>query len=139
MPNNSCAHGSEGGLFRCKDCGHGTSVCCRDCLLTKHSDLELHRIEVSLLSLKLSVFTNVHISGGMENFLKRRRFQPLGCAFNSVMTATPALALYLGRVCSQSSMFQVFIGSISTTVAATQKILSISVSSCCERGGSLPP
>jgi hypothetical protein len=139
VPNNSCAHGSEKGLFRCKDCGHGTSVCCQDCLLTKHRDLELHRIEVSLISLKLSIFTNVHISGGMEIFSKRRRFRTLDCAFNSVMMATPALALYLGRVCSQSSTFHVFIGSISTTVAATQKIPLIGVSSCCERGGSLPP
>ena len=69
FPNKSCAHGeSEEGLFRCKDCGHGTSVCCKDCLLTKHQDLELHRVEVHLLALKLSIYTNTHISGGMEIF-----------------------------------------------------------------------
>ena len=139
MQNNTCGHGSEEGLFRCKDCGHGTSACCQDCLLTKHRDLELHRIEVSLMSVKSSIFINARFSGGMENSSKRHRFRTLDCAFHSVMMATPALALYLGPVHSQFSTFRVFIRSTSTTVDATPKIPLIGVFSFCERGGSQPP
>jgi len=34
-------------LFRCQDCGHGSTLLCQDCLVLKHSDLELHQIQVS--------------------------------------------------------------------------------------------
>ena len=34
-------------LFRCKDCGHGHTLLCGSCIMSKHCELELHRIEVS--------------------------------------------------------------------------------------------
>ncbi|KJA16799.1 hypothetical protein HYPSUDRAFT_71075 [Hypholoma sublateritium FD-334 SS-4] len=33
------------GTFRCRDCGHGTSIMCRECLITRHGELELHQVE----------------------------------------------------------------------------------------------
>ncbi|KAM6489975.1 hypothetical protein JOM56_014554 [Amanita muscaria] len=35
----------EAGPFRCRDCGHGSQLLCRECLILKHHGLELHRIE----------------------------------------------------------------------------------------------
>ena len=35
------------GPFRCRDCGHGCRLVCKDCLLLKHDGLELHRVKVS--------------------------------------------------------------------------------------------
>lgn len=43
-------------------------------LLTKHRDLELHHIEVSLTSVKSSIFINACISSRMENSSKRHHF-----------------------------------------------------------------
>jgi hypothetical protein len=37
-------------LFKCKDCWAGAQLCCRDCLISAHADLPLHRIEVSCCS-----------------------------------------------------------------------------------------
>ena len=40
----------EEGSFRCKDCSHRSGLLCQACLIPKHRELELHRIEVRLLS-----------------------------------------------------------------------------------------
>jgi len=42
----SCLTGE--GTHRCLDCGHGTRLLCVGCMVTKHCELELHRVEVSM-------------------------------------------------------------------------------------------
>ena len=42
-----CSENQIDALFRCTDCGHGSAILCHSCLIVKHQDLELHRIEVS--------------------------------------------------------------------------------------------
>lgn len=42
-----CSENQIDALFRCTDCGHGSAIMCHSCLIAKHQDMELHRIEVS--------------------------------------------------------------------------------------------
>ena len=59
-------------LFRCKDCGHGQSLLCAGCMVGKHGEQELHRVEVSKDLLNVVVLFWPSIRNGMANFLRRR-------------------------------------------------------------------
>ena len=43
-------------LFQCKDCGHGQSLLCAGCMVGKHGEQELHRVEASKDLLNVVVF-----------------------------------------------------------------------------------
>jgi len=50
LGNESCRLCSKvppSALFRYQDCGHGCTLLCQHCLILKHRDLELHRVQVN--------------------------------------------------------------------------------------------
>ena len=56
-----CAFCPAGGeLYQCKDCVHGRRLLCSSCIVSKHSELELHHVEVSELFVVLKFFLIIH-------------------------------------------------------------------------------
>lgn len=66
---SSCLDGQ--GTHRCLDCGPGTRMLCMSCMVTKHCDLGLHRVEVCIHLMSFSHMLTTKRRNGMENSSKR--------------------------------------------------------------------
>jgi hypothetical protein len=47
--------GKAEGTFKCKDCSSGRMLKCQECIIALHQSLPLHRVEVSLRSLRITL------------------------------------------------------------------------------------
>ena len=65
-------------LFRCKDCGHGHTLLCAGCMVGKHSELELHRVEVSRDIFYVLVLTLTISQKWNGNFFEKATLRSLG-------------------------------------------------------------
>lgn len=137
--NGNCAVCvSEHAIFRCRDCIAGP-MWCLECVLLRHNQNPLHRLEVLLFFFALfyPVLTILFYRDGMGYFLSARHCKSLDYMF-SLATLPIASVRAQSQVTKISSSFIQMVSIMSRSTTAAAQILVI-VNNSCDLVGTLPP
>jgi hypothetical protein len=120
--------GKAEGTIKCKDCSSGRMLKCQECIIALHQSLPLHRVEVSLRSLQITLCVSsptVSNRDGTVDFSTRTLFKTLVFVISLVIPEHLVRVLSRAPRTSLSSTPRALILLQSTTVSAAMKLRRI--------------